>query len=90
MREAKEKKEISGCLHLDPRSKLLILVLFSVVVMRCAVYGFIHSRDLASDLCTAAFRRRSGDAYPFPLLYGYTVRPDNDYCMVLHINYKDQ
>ena len=39
MREAKEKKEISGCLHLDPRSKLLILVLFSVVVMIDVVNG---------------------------------------------------
>ena len=121
MKKAKEKKS-SGWLHLDPRSKLLILVLFSVVVMidgrcgwpgiyrpghhdvytccscvsggenanRCAVYGFIHSRNLASDLRTAASRRRCGDAYPFSLLYGDTIRPYDDYGMVLHINYKDQ
>ena len=38
MKKTKEKKS-SGCLHLDPRSKLLILVLFSVVVMIDVVDG---------------------------------------------------
>ena len=38
MKKAKEKKS-SGWLHLDPRSKLLILVLFSVVVMIDVVDG---------------------------------------------------
>ena len=38
MKKTKEKKS-SGWLHLDPRSKLLILVLFSVVVMIDVVDG---------------------------------------------------
>jgi len=39
MGNVKEGKEITGLLHLDPRSKLLILVLFSVVVMIDVVDG---------------------------------------------------
>ena len=39
METVKEGKEITGWLHLDPRSKLLILVLFSVVVMIDVVDG---------------------------------------------------
>lgn len=39
MDEGKKRKEITGWLHLDPRSKLLILVLFSVVVMIDVVDG---------------------------------------------------
>ena len=39
MIEAEKKEEITGWLHLDPRSKLLILVLFSVVVMIDVVDG---------------------------------------------------
>ena len=30
------------------------------------------------------------DIVPFSLLYGDTIRPYDDYGMVLHINYKDQ
>lgn len=39
MNNGKERNEITGRLHLDPRSKLLILVLFSVVVMIDVVDG---------------------------------------------------
>ena len=39
MKRAKETKEITGWLHLDPRTKLAILVLFSVVVMIDVVDG---------------------------------------------------
>ena len=39
MEAMKEKKENAGRLHLDPRSKLLILVFFSVVVMIDVVDG---------------------------------------------------
>lgn len=39
MGETKDKKENPGWLHLDPRSKLLILVLFSAVVMIDVVDG---------------------------------------------------
>lgn len=39
MKNTSERKEIAGWLHLDPRSKLLILVLFSVVVMIDVVDG---------------------------------------------------
>lgn len=39
MKERNRKKEITNLLHLDPRSKLLILVLFSVVVMIDVVDG---------------------------------------------------
>lgn len=42
MKEAKEKRDITGWLHLDPRSKLLILVLFSVVVMIDVVDGLAY------------------------------------------------
>ena len=39
MKETNRKRERTGLLHLDPRSKLLILVLFSVVVMIDIVDG---------------------------------------------------
>ena len=39
MEKAIETKEITGWLHLDPRTKLAILVLFSVVVMIDVVDG---------------------------------------------------
>lgn len=39
MDTGRKKEEITGWLHLDPRSKLLILVLFSVVVMFDVVDG---------------------------------------------------
>lgn len=39
MDEGKKKEERTGWIHLDPRSKLLILVLFSVVVMIDVVDG---------------------------------------------------
>ena len=39
MKEAKKIREISSLLHLDPRSKFLILALFSVVVMIDVVDG---------------------------------------------------
>jgi len=39
MENTKERENITGWLHLDPRSKLLILVLFSVVVMIDVVDG---------------------------------------------------
>ena len=39
MKKVNRKREITSLLHLDPRSKLLILVLFSVVVMIDVVDG---------------------------------------------------
>lgn len=39
MKDTKVERELTGRLHLDPRSKLLILVLFSVVVMIDVVDG---------------------------------------------------
>ena len=88
MKKAKEKKS-SGWLHLDPRSKLLILVLFSVVVMIDVVDGPAYTVRVIMTFIPVALRR-CGDAYPFSLLYGDTIRPYDDYGMVLHINYKDQ